>query len=123
MTRLLPEIEQRLETEANIWFATVRADGRPHLVPVWFAWRDGKVDACIEASSVKARNMGQNSRVSLALENGSKPLICEGAAAVAPPPWPEPVIDIFKAKYDWDITTDGQYDTLVAVTPAKWLSW
>ena len=31
------KVHHRSETEANIWFATVRADGRPHLVPVWFA--------------------------------------------------------------------------------------
>lgn len=123
MTLLSAEILQRLETEANLWFATIRPDGRPHLVPVWFAWYEGKLYACIEASSVKARNIGRNSTVSLALENGSKPVICEGTASVVSPPWPPPVVDIFKAKYDWDITTDGQYDTLVEVTPVKWLSW
>jgi hypothetical protein len=117
------DIQQRLDTEANIWFATVRPNGHPHLVPVWFAWHRGKLYACIEASSVKARNIEQNPRLSLALENGSQPVICEGTAKFVPPPWPKPVIDIFKAKYDWDITTDGQYDTLVAVTPVKWLSW
>lgn len=125
MTPPPAKIQPRLKTEANIWFATVRPDGRPHLVPVWFAWPagEGKVYVCIEAGSVKARNIGQNSRVSLALENGSQPVICEGTAAVVPQPWPEVVVDIFKAKYDWDITTDGQYDTLVEVTPVKWLSW
>ena len=123
MTLLSSEVLQRLTAEANIWFATVRADGRPHLVPVWFAWHSERLYVCIEAGSVKARNLEQNSRVSLALENGSQPVICEGIAAVVSPPWPEPVVDIFKAKYDWDITTDGRYDTLVEVTPVKWLSW
>jgi hypothetical protein len=94
-------------------------------VPVWFAWScgPGKIYACIEAASVKAGNIGQNPRVSLALENGSQPVIGEGVAALLSPPWPEAVAAIFKAKYDWDITADGQYDTLVEVTPAKWLSW
>ena len=53
----------RLESEANIWLATVRADGRPHLTPVWFAWHNEKLYACIEAGSVKARNLGQNRRI------------------------------------------------------------
>ena len=113
----------RLESEANIWLATVRADGRPHLTPVWFAWHNEKVYACIEAGSVKAGNIRQNPRVSLALENGSQPVIGEGIAALVSPPWPEPVVAIFQAKYDWDITTDGQYDTLVEITPVKWLVW
>jgi PPOX class probable F420-dependent enzyme len=125
MTPPPPEIQPRLDTETNIWLATVRPDGRPHLVPVWFAWPagNGKLYVCIEASSVKARNLGQNPQVSLTLENGSQPVICEGIAAVVPQPWPEPVVAIFKAKYDWDITTDGRYDTLVEITPVKWLSW
>lgn len=123
MTPPPTQVQARLETEANIWFSTVRADGRPHLTPVWFAWSDGRLYACIEAGSVKAGNLRHNARVSLALENGSKPVICEGTAAFVSPPWPEPVVAIFRAKYDWDITTDGQYDTLVEVTPVKWLSW
>ncbi len=113
----------RLESEANIWIATVRADGRPHLTPVWFAWHDEKLYACIEAGSIKARNIGHNPRVSLALEDGSQPVIGEGTVTVVSPPWPEPVVAIFQAKYDWDITTDGQYDTLMEITPVKWLVW
>jgi hypothetical protein len=123
MTPPPTQAQSRLESEANIWLATVRPDGRPHLTPVWFAWHNGKVYACIEAGSVKARNISQNPRVSLALENGSQPVIGEGVAVLLSPPWPEAVAAIFKAKYDWDITADGQYDTLVEVTPAKWLSW
>ena len=113
----------RLESEANIWLATVRPDGRPHLVPVWFAWHNEKVYACIEAGSVKAGNIRQNPRVSLALENGSQPVIAEGMAVLLSPSWPEAIAAIFKAKYDWDIATDSQYDTLVEITPARWLSW
>ena len=33
---------QRLETEAIIWLATVRSDGRPHLTPIWFVWQEVK---------------------------------------------------------------------------------
>ena len=51
-------------------------------------------------------------------EGGSQPVICEGAARVVPRPWPEAVVQIFKAKYDWDITTDGDYDTLIEITPS-----
>jgi len=123
MSSISSEVRHRLATEANIWIATVRPEARPHLVPVWFAWHDNKFYVCIEAGSVKARNLGPNPRVSLALENGSKPVICEGTAAIVSWPWPEPVVAIFQAKYDWDITTDGRYDTLVKITPVKWLSW
>src|SRR6266567_8780789 len=34
-------VEQRLREEPIVWFTTVRPDGRPHTVPVWFLW-DGE---------------------------------------------------------------------------------
>jgi len=120
---LNPSTRQRLGEEQNIWVATTRPDGRPHLTPVWFAWHDEKIYLCIQAASVKARNLAHNPRAALSLEGGSHPVICEGTARVVPRPWPEAVVQIFKAKYDWDITTDGDYDTLIEITPSKWLVW
>jgi hypothetical protein len=116
-------VRQKLDIEKNIWIATVRPDGRPHLVPVWFAWYAGKLYLCIERSSVKGRNLAANPQLSLALEDGSQPLIIEGRAEALPSPWPTGVVAIFKHKYDWDIVHDGQYDQLLEVTPERWLSW
>jgi hypothetical protein len=123
VAQLPPAAAKRLETEANIWVATARPDGRPHLTPVWFAWCAGKLYACVQSGSVKARNLRQNPQVSLALENGSNPVICEGTAALLAPPWPEEVAAIFAAKYEWNIHTDTEYDQLLEITPVKWLAW
>ena len=30
--------EARLQTERNIWLATTRPNGKPHLIPIWFVW-------------------------------------------------------------------------------------
>lgn len=117
------QAQTRLESERNIWLATVRPDGRPHLVPLWFAWHDGLVYICIQPNSVKARNLAQTPLVSLSLEDGDKPLICEGETAVIPTPYPPEVIAIFQQKYNWNITTDSDYGHLIAITPRKWLSW
>jgi hypothetical protein len=114
---------KRLKKERNVWVATTRPDGRPHLTPVWFAWHAEKVYICIEPESVKGVNMRADSRVALALEDGSDPLICEGAAAPVARPWPEEVIAIFQKKYDWDVTVESRYTQLMAITPEKWLSW
>lgn len=123
MITLSPETHQRLDTEANIWISTTRPDGRPHLTPVWFAWHQGKLYACIQTASVKARNLSQNEAVAFALENGTHPVIGEGTARAAPEPWSQAVIDIFQRKYNWDVTTDHEYDYLLEITPAKWLTW
>jgi hypothetical protein len=114
---------QRLETEANIWLATVRPDGRPHLVPIWFVWFQDEFYILTQATSVKARNLLANPRASLALENGSRPLIAECDARLLDGPYPTRVAAAFKKKYDWDITTDGEYTAMFALTPHKWMAW
>lgn len=118
-----PEISSRLKKEKNLWIATVRPNTKPHLVPVWFIWDKINFYICISGKSVKYENIVQNGAVSLSLEDGSAPVICEGIAEVIERPWPEPVLLDFKRKYDWDIRTDKEYDALVRIHPINWLSW
>jgi PPOX class probable F420-dependent enzyme len=113
-----PQVERRLQTEQNLWLATVRPNSTPHVVPIWFAWVAGKIYLCTGAESVKVRNLKQNPQVSIALEDGTQPVVIEGSAKPigAPPP---PVIEAFKQKYDWDISTDGEYNQVVEIEPRK----
>ena len=127
--KLTEKVLKRLETERNIWMATVRplkngnGEAHPHLVPVWFAWAHGKIYVCIEAKSVKGKNLQQNRPISLSLEDGSNVVICEGTAErVAKADFPQ-VREIMVQKYDWRIEEDDQYDMLVEVTPNRWLIW
>ncbi|NLG72588.1 MAG: pyridoxamine 5'-phosphate oxidase [Chloroflexi bacterium] len=117
------EIVTRLQEARNIWFASVRPDGRPHLTPVWFVWHEAALYVCIDPEGVKGRNIQTNPRVALALEDGAHPVICEGTAGSVPQPWPPEVVAQFQHKYEWNITTDTKYRLLVKVTPQKWLSW
>ncbi len=39
----------RVHTDKNIWLATVRPDGRPHLTPIWFVFHDAKFWVCTGA--------------------------------------------------------------------------
>lgn len=90
-------------------------------MPLWFVWADGRIYLCVAGPSVKVRNITANPAVSLALESGSAPVVVEGQAALLPRPWPEEAIEGFQRKYNWKITTDAEYDTLIAVTPKRWL--
>jgi PPOX class probable F420-dependent enzyme len=123
MTPLSNEAQERLDAAQNIWIASVRPDGRPHLTPVWFAWAGGKLYVSIDPDSVKSKNIAHDPRVALSLEDGLHPVICEGTAAPLEPPWPEEVLAVFLRKYAWDITQENQYHQVVEVTPKKWLAW
>ena len=115
--------QKRLQTERNIWLATNRADGRPHLVPVWFVWHDGRFYIGMQANSVKARNLARNPKASLALEDGVRVVICEGTAVSVPAPITPALNQLFQTKYNWNFATDDEYNLLIQITPDKWLSW
>jgi PPOX class probable F420-dependent enzyme len=105
---------ERVEEARNVWLATVRPDGHPHLVPIWYVVDEGRWYLCTAPGSVKARNLSQNPRVALALEDGTNPYIVEGEARLVSPS--TTIVDKFKAKYDWDITTDAHYSSVFEVT-------
>jgi PPOX class probable F420-dependent enzyme len=53
--------------------ATVLADGTPHVVPVWFVLDGDQVVFTAGASSVKARNLRRDPRISLAVDDEQSP--------------------------------------------------
>ncbi len=113
----------RLQNEQNIWIASVRPDGRPHLAPVWFVYYQGCIYIGTDPKSVKSGNIHVNPDVVLALEEGTHPVICEGSARVVSLPWSEGLLAAFFQKYEWDLNQEAQYNQLVEVVPRKWLSW
>jgi len=117
MTETPESAARRLDEARNVWLATVRPDGRPHLVPIWFVADGDRWYVCTAPGSIKARNLHSNPHLALALEDGDQPYIVEGQARPVPPP-PE-IIGKFKAKYDWDITTDTHYSQVFEVIVAR----
>ncbi len=53
--------------------ATVRADGRPHIAPIWFLLDGDTVVFNTGEESVKARNMRRAPRVSLSVDDENPP--------------------------------------------------
>ena len=53
--------------------ATVRADGSPDVVPVWFALDGGQVVFTCQSTSVKARNLARDPRAALSVDDEAFP--------------------------------------------------
>ncbi|TQM43831.1 pyridoxamine 5'-phosphate oxidase family protein [Pseudonocardia cypriaca] len=124
MTTFEPEIERRLTGESIAWLATVRADGTPHVTPVWFVFEGGTWWIGCNANSVKARNCRLRAAVSLALEDGRVPVVAEGRAMVRATGFPKHIVDAFARKYDgWDIQADDGAGAraLIEVATSRWL--
>jgi PPOX class probable F420-dependent enzyme len=52
--------------------ATTRRDGSPHVVPLWFVWREEGVYVSCRRDSATWRNVENDPRVSLAFHSGRK---------------------------------------------------
>lgn len=66
--------------------ATVRADGRPHVVPIWFVLDGETLIFTTGASTLKGRTMLRDPRVSLCVDDESPPyafVMVEGTVATS----------------------------------------
>jgi hypothetical protein len=62
------------------WLATVRPDGRPHVMPVGAVWLDSAFYFTAGAGTRKAKNLARNSRCVITLAGGGLDLVVEGEA-------------------------------------------
>ena len=117
-------LEARLGRELNIFLATVRKDGRPHLVPVWFVWLEEKLYFATCARSQKYVNLRGNQRVALTLPDPEQVVIVEGEAHACTRAVTQTLADYFFHKYEWDFRFDDSCDwRLVEVTPLRIMMW
>jgi PPOX class probable F420-dependent enzyme len=83
-TGLLPWAwaEERLAASHAYWLATVRLDGRPHVMPVWAVWMEGALWFSSSNGSSKTRNLRADGRCSVTTDSAKEPVIVEGVAEV-----------------------------------------
>ena len=74
--------EERLTASRNYFVSTVSPEGRPHCVPVWGVWLEGRFFFSTGARSRKARNLARSPRCVVCTEGGSEAVIVEGEAQV-----------------------------------------
>ncbi len=117
-------ISSRLSRESTIWFATVRADGRPHMTPMWFVWLDDKIYVATGMETQKFTNLRNNQSVTLSLPDTAQVIIIEGEAHVADYQTTDNLAEYFYNKYEWDFRYDDSMKwRLIEVTPHRILAW
>ena len=72
------QVEPRLRDSLHYWISSVRPDGRPHSVPRWGVWVDGRFWYDGAPTTRHTRNVEHNPAVTLTLESGSEVVIVEG---------------------------------------------
>ncbi len=118
---------ERLRKETILWLASVRADGRPHLAPVWFLWEGEAILIFSKPEQQKIRNIRQNPAVTLALDtadDGEDVLVLEGVAALVDEPDLTTALPAYASKYSARLAEMGwtgksmakQYSQAIRVT-------
>jgi PPOX class probable F420-dependent enzyme len=64
------EVGAFLDEERTVICATIGTDGYPHLMPLWYVVRDGRLWAWTFAKSQKVRNLERDPRATLQVEAG-----------------------------------------------------
>jgi len=82
MLKNLAEVASFMEREWLASFVTVDAEGKPHVVPVWFTYDGGKVHVQTDRKSMKVRNINRNDNVAVAVYSGEEAVIMRGRGTV-----------------------------------------
>jgi nitroimidazol reductase NimA-like FMN-containing flavoprotein (pyridoxamine 5'-phosphate oxidase superfamily) len=94
--------EERLAGRHIWWLATTRANGSPHLIPIWAVWLGDGVAFSTDEKSLKARNIARDPRVSIVPERGTQSVIIEGVAEALPTDRRAEFIAAYKEVWDFD---------------------
>jgi PPOX class probable F420-dependent enzyme len=125
---------RRLREEIMIWLTTVRSDGQPQSVPVWFLWDGETFLIYSQPGRQKLRNIGGNPRVGLHLnsdDRGGDVVRVEGAAQMLEYFPPATEVGEYLEKYRESIARIGfdpdgfarTYSVALRVTPGRWQIW
>lgn len=124
-------VNERLNNDLITWLTTVRPNGRPHTVPVWFLW-DSETETILIFRAIKAKvqELKQNPYVTLALDpsnNGDDIVVVEGTAQLVEDVNITATLPAFAKKYAAQLKEMGwtaesmapNYPHAVRVTPEK----
>jgi nitroimidazol reductase NimA-like FMN-containing flavoprotein (pyridoxamine 5'-phosphate oxidase superfamily) len=99
----------RLTKTQNYFLATVREDGRPHVMPIWGIWIANRFYFSTGTNSVKGRNLAANPRCVLCPGGADEAVVLEGKAAkVTDKALLKKFNTAYKKKYNYDIAAMNQ---------------
>jgi PPOX class probable F420-dependent enzyme len=124
-------IDERLRTDLIAWFTSVRPNGRPHVVPVWFLW-DGATVLVFSMPNQKVRNLRAQPAVMLALDDshgGEDVILIEGQSELLPAGATSPIGEEYARKYagkfaamHWSPEAMAKsYSQAIRITPTRFL--
>jgi PPOX class probable F420-dependent enzyme len=123
-----------LEREPVVWLSTVRPNGGPHLVPIWFWWDGEALLVFSKPGAQKVRNLRTNPSVMLALGDAEDDFdvgLMAGRAELLDRPTSDVLPAAHLAKYADQLAAIGvsaaeyaaTYSQVIRIVPAEFLPW
>jgi Pyridoxamine 5'-phosphate oxidase len=102
------EVERRLARGGWFWLATVRPDGRPHVMPVFAAWSGTSFFVASKNRARKSRNLEAEPRCVISTDTGDLHVIVEAVAHhVRDEEGLQRAVEAFQAVYSWPTRIQG----------------
>jgi PPOX class probable F420-dependent enzyme len=129
-TRILRFLEQ----EPVVWLSTVRPNGAPHIVPIWFWWDGEALLVFTKPDAQKVRNLRDRPSVMLALGDAADDFdvgLIEGHAELLDRTTAEVLPPTHLAKYAAQLSNLGlsaadyaaTYSQVIRIVPDRPLGW
>lgn len=122
-------VEEKLTNAKHYWMCSVRPDGRPHVVPRWAVYLDGKLYYDGSPETRHAKNILGNPNINVHLEDGQKAIILEGTSASVSKPsreLAERLAEAYKKYAEYGYNPEPtQWDEggLFIFTPRQCIAW
>ena len=127
-------IDRLLREEPVVWLSSVRPDGGPHIVPIWFSWDGREVLIASKPHAQKVRNLRANPSVMLALGEAEDDFdvgLLEGRAELPDAPAAALLPAFHLAKYSRQMAAIGlsqaeflaTYSQVIRIVPTRFLPW
>ncbi len=112
---------------------TLNPDGSPHVAPVWYVHRQGRLHISAGASAVKVRNIRRDARVSVSIANDSSPaayVLFEGRASVTSDDAVELLVEMYvryqgkeRGTISAQKTREAGPSVAIDIEPSKIITW
>jgi general stress protein 26 len=76
----------KLARETVYWVSTASPQGRPHSAPVWGIWKQNSFYFETDPNSIKGRNLSNDQRIVVHVQDGNDTVILEGSARIEKKP-------------------------------------
>jgi PPOX class probable F420-dependent enzyme len=127
-------VRRFLEQEPVVWLSTVRPDGTPHIVPIWFWWDGDAVLVFSKPEAQKVRNMRVHPAVMLGVGDPEDDFdigLLEGSAELLGLPTASVLPAAHLEKYAARMAEIGlsaeeyaaTYSQVIRITPDHYLGW